>query len=103
MFEVTRGAAKQIRKTAGDGDMEELALRVSANREPDGSISYRMGFDEFAEGDTVVSTRGVDVLLRTNDKSLLQGATLDFVEIEPGQMQFIFMNPNDPSFVPPTE
>jgi len=103
VFEVTRAAAKQIRKTAGDGDMEELALRVAANREQDGSISYRMGFDEFAEGDTVVSTRGVDVLLRTNDKSLLQGAALDFVEIEPGQMQFIFMNPNDPSFVPPTE
>jgi iron-sulfur cluster assembly protein len=34
---------------------------------------------------------------------LLKGATLDFVELEPGQFNFIFMNPNDPEYVPPKE
>jgi iron-sulfur cluster assembly protein len=34
---------------------------------------------------------------------LLSGMTLDFVEIEPGSFQFIFMNPNDPEFTPPDD
>jgi iron-sulfur cluster assembly protein len=34
---------------------------------------------------------------------LLKNTVLDFVEIEPGKQQFIFMNPNDPGYVPPQE
>lgn len=103
MFEVTRAAAKQIRRTANDGDMDELALRVAAIRETDGSISYQMGFDEIAEGDALISSKGVDILIRSRDKELLQGTILDFVEIEPDKPHFVFLNPNDPHYRPPTE
>jgi iron-sulfur cluster assembly protein len=34
---------------------------------------------------------------------LLDTATLDFVELEAGESQFIFLNPKDPSFVPPQD
>jgi iron-sulfur cluster assembly protein len=34
---------------------------------------------------------------------LLDDATLDFVELEDGQRQFIFLNPKDPSYVPPSQ
>ena len=34
---------------------------------------------------------------------MLRGATLDFVELEPGDFQFIFLNPNDPNYVPPVK
>ena len=34
---------------------------------------------------------------------LLDSATLDFVELETGESQFIFLNPQDPTFVPPAE
>jgi iron-sulfur cluster assembly protein len=27
--------------------------------------------------------------------------TMDYVELEPGSWQFIFMNPNDPNYKPP--
>ncbi len=30
------------------------------------------------------------------------GATLDYVELQPGQHHFIFMNPNDPDHAPPS-
>lgn len=103
MFKITKSAAQQIRRNARTGDMEELALRVVAARQPDQSISYKMGFDEINEGDTLINTQGIDVLLRGADKELMNGTILDYVELETDQFGFIFMNPNDPHFQPPTE
>jgi len=103
MITITQAAARQIRRSADSGNMEELALRIAASRNPDGGIGYQMGFDEIARDDVLVNARGVDVVLRNDDKELLNGVTLDFVELEPGDFQFIFLNPNDPDFQPPTE
>ena len=103
MITITQAAARQIRRSADSGKMEELALRIAASRKPDGSIGYQMGFDEIARDDVLVNARGVDVVLRNDDKELLNGMTLDYVELEPGEFQFIFLHPNDPSFQPPIE
>ena len=101
MFTVTRAAAKQIRRAAASGDMEELALRVAAARTGDGGIDYRMGFDEIGDGDTVFSTNGIDVVIAAGDEALLDAAVLDYVEIEAGDRRFIFLNPDDPHHRPP--
>ena len=103
MFTVTKAAAKQIRRSAADGDSEELALRIAASRTGDGGIDYRMGFDDVGVGDTLLSTGGVDVVIAAADKALLNGTVLDYVEIEPGNHRFIFLNPNDPHHRAPTE
>lgn len=103
MFTLTQAAAKQVRRAAQSADMDELALRIAASRQPDGSIGYRMGFDEIAADDVMLSSRGVDIVFKATHKELLNGTTLDFVELEPGEFQFIFMNPNDPNYVPPSE
>jgi iron-sulfur cluster assembly protein len=103
MITISQAAARQIRRTADSGHMEELALRIAASRNPDGSIGYQMGFDEIAPDDVLVNARGVDVVLRKDDKALLNGMTLDYVELEPGDFQFVFLNPNDPSYQPPSE
>lgn len=103
MISITQAAAKQIRRSADSGNMEDLALRIAASRNADGGIDYQMGFDEIAPDDVLVNARGVDVVLRNDDKELLNGMTLDFVELEPGDFQFIFLNPNDANYQPPTE
>ena len=103
MFTVTRAAAKEIRRAATSGDMEELALRVAATRTGDGGIDYRMGFDDVGAGDALLSTNGVDVVIAAADKALLSGAVLDYVEVEAGDHRFIFLNPNDPHHRPPVE
>ena len=103
MFTVTRTAAKQIRRCAASSDTEELALRVAATRAGDGGVDYRMGFDDVGVDDTLLSTNGVDVVIASADKTLLNGTVLDYVEIEPGDHRFIFLNPNDPHHRPPTE
>ena len=103
MFTVTKAAAKQIRRSAASGDTEELALRIAASRAGDGGIDYRMGFDDASAGDTLLSTNGVDVVIAAADKALLNGAVLDYVEMEPGDCRFIFLNPNDPHHRLPVE
>jgi len=103
MITITQAAARQIRRSADSGNMEELALRIAASRKPDGSIGYQMGFDEIAPEDVLVNAGGVDVVLHNDDKELLNGMTLDFVELASGDFQFIFLNPNDTNFQPPTE
>jgi iron-sulfur cluster assembly protein len=103
MFTVTKAAASQIRTSAHHSDTEELALRVAASRKSDGAIEYQMGFDEVGVEDVLLNSRGVDVVFASAQKELLNGTVLDYVEIEPGQFRFIFMNPNDPHYQAPTE
>jgi len=103
MFKVTERAASQICKTAQEGKMTGLALRVAAKRCSDGSIEHIIGFDEIKEEDIHINSKGVDIILEPVYKELLAGAVMDFVELEPGSFHFIFLNPNDPHFVPPQE
>ncbi len=103
MLTVTKSAARQIRHSARLGNSEELALRIAAVRQPDGSIDYRMGFDEVGVGDVLVSSRGVDIVIAKAHKALLSGTIVDYVELDPGEHRFIFMNPNDPTYRAPSE
>lgn len=92
MFTLTTSAAARIRQAAVEGGMAELALRVAARREADGSITYGMGFDEPGDGEqpTLLSD-GVTVLIASASQPLLQDTQLDFVELEPGRFSFIFV------------
>jgi iron-sulfur cluster assembly protein len=104
MITLTPSAAEQIRLSAKQGRMDGLAMRIAATRNPDGSIHYGMGFDDNQlEGDIHITSQDIDVVVSSSSMLLLSGMTLDYVEIEPGTFQFIFMNPNDPNFTPPNE
>lgn len=103
MFKVTPEAAQQVKAAAEQGGTSGMALRLAAQQRPDGSIDYRMGFDEGTEDDIRFNTEGVQIVMAPEYVPLLDSATLDFVELEPGESQFIFLNPQDPSYVPPTD
>lgn len=103
MFTLTPQAAKEVRRSIEQGDHSGLALRIAASRMPDGSIDYRMGFDEIGEYDTHLTCEGIDIVIAKQDLPLLNGAAMDFVEIEPGQFRFIFLNPNDRHYTAPAE
>lgn len=98
MFTLTPSAAEQILRAASlqpESD-EPPCLRVAAKIE-EGEIIYGMGFDDRREQDTVVESLGVTLVIAPRSQELLQGTTLDFVELHPGEFQFIFKNPNDPA------
>ena len=102
MFSVTRAAAEQIRKSAEQGNMGKLALRIAATKKPDGSVDYSMGFDEPGEEDIEVKSEGVNLIIAPDHVALLRGATMDYVELEAGSFSFIFLNPNDANYSPPS-
>ena len=103
MIKVTPAAAAQIKLSADQGKAEGMALRIAATRNEDNSIHYGMGFDDSKEDDVTVSTEDIEIILSASSAELLKDTTIDFVELEPEKFQFIFMNPNDPNFVPPSE
>jgi iron-sulfur cluster assembly protein len=96
MFNLTSSAAEQIIHAAAEMDdpQENPCLRVAAKIE-DGEIVYGMGFDEERESDAVVEVAGVTLLISPPSQELLRDTTLDFVEFQPGEFQFIFINPNE--------
>jgi len=101
MIEITPRAAEQIRNSAQQPGSGEIHLRLAARLDGNGTIEYGMGFDEKAEGDVLVASEGINVLVSAGCTELLTGATLDYVEINPGELRFIFLNPNDPSHKAP--
>ncbi|MDA8363376.1 MAG: iron-sulfur cluster assembly accessory protein [Gammaproteobacteria bacterium] len=100
MITVTSQAATQILRSSGVEDGEKVYLRLAARRDEDGKMEYGMGFDEPGSEDHVITCEGINVLVSPACAGMLVGATLDFVEINPGEFRFIFMNPNDENHRP---
>lgn len=101
MITLTPQAAQQIRVAAREGHMEGMALRLAAKRNSDGSIHYGMGFDDVGrEEDLRFTSEGIDVVVAPVSIDLLSGTTIDYVELEPGSFNFIFLNPSDPNYQP---
>jgi len=95
MIKVTAKAAEQIHQAATQSEAEGMFLRIAAQRGMDGTIQYGMGFDEQSEEDVMVNSEGVTVIVSPENRDLLIGGVLDFVELDPGDFRFIFINPND--------
>jgi iron-sulfur cluster assembly protein len=96
MFTLTSAAAQQIQRAAADAGAQDAVLRVAARRVPDGSIDYGMGFDDVNDGDTALEIENVHVVIAPQHMDLLEDTVLDFVELEPGQHNFIFINQQSP-------
>lgn len=104
MITLTPSAIKQTRISIREGNIEEgMALRIAAKENADGSYEYGLGFDEIKDDDMVFKFEDVQVVIAPHHGPLLKDAIIDFVEIEEGQYNFIFLNPNDPNYVPPKE
>ena len=100
-MKITEAAAKQILLQANENEMRNLGLRVAAKRMADGGIDYAMGFDEAHEADATYNRHGVTLLVSPTSADLLDKATLDYVELDGGERQFVFHNPLDPNYVAP--
>ncbi len=100
MITLTPAALEQVKKSAPEDASPELALRLAAKKNPDGSMEYGMGFDESNDDDLVFKFDGLVVVMGGEYGPLFNGTTIDFVEIEPGSFGFIFMNPNDANYRP---
>ena len=104
MISLSTAALEQIKLSANQNENGSLPLRIAIKEQEDGSFHYAMGFDEQRlPGDNFLNFDGVNLVVSESSKDLAEGMTIDFVELEPGKPQFIFLNPNDPTYVPPKE
>jgi iron-sulfur cluster assembly protein len=101
MFKISKAAVAELKRSMEHHDFDDMPLRIAAQRTEDGSIEYQMGFDEAGPGDTMIACRTIDVVIAKDHKALLNGTELDYVVLEDGEKNFIFLNPNDPSYVAP--
>ncbi len=102
MIKLTTEAAKQILFSAEQGNMPTIPLRIAIKKQDDGSFHYAMGFDEQRlPGDVFVNIDKISLVVSKKSIDLAEGMTIDYVELEPGKQEFIFLNPKDPTYTAP--
>ena len=92
MFTLTSAAALQIQQAADTSGSQDMALRVAAKIDSDGTLQYGMGFDDPKDEDMKLDVSGVSVVISMESQDLLDETVLDFVELEPGDFNFIFID-----------
>lgn len=92
MFTLTPSAARQIQEAATASGAQQMALRVAAKIDADGELQYGMGFDDPTDEDMKLDLDGVAVVIADESQALLFDTVLDYVELEPGEFNFIFMD-----------
>ena len=91
---LTSSAAKKVRELITDEGNDLLMLRIFVQGGGCSGFQYGFTFDESVEeGDTVVDTEGVRLLVDPMSVQDLMGAEIDFVEGIQGA-QFVIRNPN---------
>ena len=99
---LTKNAAQKIQESAETTDMQEVSLRIAVSKNQDESFEYAMGFDDaFADTDMKITSNGINLVVSEKYLPLLKDMVLDYVELEPNEFRFIFLNPNDPSYKAP--
>ncbi len=102
MITLTSNAVKQMEISAEQGDTQRAPVRIAILEQEDGSFHYAMGYDEQRlPGDTFINVEEVSLVVSEKSRELAEGMTIDYVELEPGNFEFIFLNPNDPTYVAP--
>ena len=101
MLKISESAANHIQEQIKQANADNLSLRIAAKTNQDGSFEYGMGFDEVKDDDLVSNQYGVELVFDKQSHELLEDATMDYVQLDDGQMGFVFLNPLDPNYIPP--
>ena len=75
---------------------------TNARAEDDGQLTFGLGYDEEREHDLSYECEGLTLLIAPPSRELLEDMVLDFVEVEPGNWQFVFMQTGGSGSCPPS-
>ncbi|MDO8250393.1 MAG: iron-sulfur cluster biosynthesis family protein [Rhodoferax sp.] len=100
MFTLTSAAARQIQQAASASGTQEMALRIAARIDAEGAMQYGMGFDDPKDEDMKLDLDGVAVVIADESQELLMDTVLDYVELNPGEFNFIFMDASQSQCAP---
>lgn len=94
MINLTKSAAEQITQAARQSGAENMGLRIAAKVNDAGMLEFGMGFDNERSNDSIIESYGVILLVHQSSAQYLQGVTIDFAEVGPGESRFVFMMPD---------
>ena len=101
MYTVSEAAAAQIKVSLSKAGNKSEPLRVAVEQTQDGTFHYQMGFDSSEKfGDTKFNSEGVELVVDAASAPLVSGMLIDYIDMD-GNMEFVFMNPNDPKYKAP--
>jgi iron-sulfur cluster assembly protein len=104
MIDIRPAAAEQIKAVLRSQRETGLVLRVAARRGDDGAIEYGMGFDERRDQDEeVVTEAGITLLVSPPSLEAIAGTVIDYVEIAPGDLRFVFYRADEMPAEQPSE
>lgn len=94
-IKITEKAAKEIKNIMAENKIpDNYGLRVGVKGGGCSGLTYTMGFDgEFREGDTIIDSDGVKLIVDGKSLFYLSGTELDFSNGLNGK-GFVFNNPN---------
>ncbi len=101
MITVTKEAATQIQASAKQNQSENMPLRIACKRNDTGQLQYVLGFADVEHDlDLHFHSEGIDIVVAPTSFDLINTMVIDYVELDSGEKDFIFKNPNDPNYVP---
>ena len=104
MIKLTEDAANQINKQLSNMGETPDPLRIAITQHAKHKgFQYLMGFDTQTDQDSIFTVRDIQIIVHSDIVDIVNGMEIDFVEIEGEDSQFIFKNPNDPTYKAPTE
>ena len=95
MLTLTETAAKKISDLRLEEGKPEWGLRIRVVGGGCSGMSYELGWDDTpVEGDNVVETNGVKVIVDSHSAPYLQGSEIDYVDNNMMGAGFAIKNPN---------
>jgi len=98
MITVSPNAASQIELSAQQSSLPNAVMRVAIRKLDDGSFHYALGFDDaISAQDIQFKSQGINLVASPESLNLGRELIIDFVELDSGEKNFIFINPGDPN------
>ena len=104
MIKISPAAASVFKKEIDKEENKGFKLRIAVMKKDGNNFHYALGFDDnITSNDEALNVDGVEVIMSKASLEICSGMTVDYVEMEKGQFNFIFLNPKDPNYVEPKE
>jgi len=104
MIKITDQAQLIFKKEIAKEENKGFKLRLAAMKKDDKDFQYVLGFDDnITKNDKILNIDEIEVIMSNVSFEICDGMTIDYVELEKNQFNFIFLNPKDPNYVEPKE
>jgi len=98
MITISKNAASQIELSAQQSGITNTPMRVAIRKLENGNLHYALGFDDaITKHDVQFKSEGIDLVVSPESLDLGRELTIDYVELDSGETNFIFINPADPN------